>query len=451
MPTTREWKNWTGNQSCIADVYTPTSLAELQAAVSSAATGTRRIRPAGTGYSWTPLIPLPSGNSIIETSGLNRLLGIRSTGSGASARHFVKVEAGMKMSELIAITHGNGLTLRSPTLFPWPSIAGAVSTGSHGVGKSGGCFSDSITELQIVDASGAVRVVSEGDPEMPAAKVALGSLGMIYSIELEVSKEFNVYVDKRNIPVDRTLAEFDDLIASYEYVEMFWMPGADTFYFLLMDPSEAHADEWSFKRKAEEWLNTQVQSRAANVWVPWIAKNAPSLTPVLTKLAGGTVTEVEKEIVPASDAFHFQDAYSKNWDIAYSIPATHASQAWSEAIDLVEAYANVGKYPINYALHGRFVGPGDGFIAPNYDRHSLYIEATTAIGTPGFQAFFDELETRWSAIPGARPHWGKHFSRYSDLPTMYPKMNDFKAVRQAWDPNRHFLNPWLENDVFALP
>ncbi len=449
MPTT-EWSNWTGNRSCVCDVVRPENLAELQTAVASAATGTRRVRPAGTGYSWTPLIPVPGDGTIVETAKLDRLLGVRTEVVGGVEHHYVKVEAGMKMSELIEITRSRGLTLRSPTLFPWPSIAGALSTGSHGVGRRGGCFADSLHSLDIVDATGSLRTVTRGDADFPAAMVALGSLGMIYAAELEVSPEFNVYVDKRNVPVDRTLAEFDDLIEAYDYLEMFWMPGAETFYLMLMDESGAHADEWSFRRKAEQWIDTTIQSRAANVWVPWIAQHAPGLTPVLTKLAGGTVTEVEKEIVPASDAFHFQKAYSKNWDIAYSIPATHAAEAWSRAIDLVNDYAEAGAYPINYALHGRFVGPGEGWIAPNHDRYSLYIEATTAIGTPGFQGLFDELEARWAGIPGARPHWGKHFGRTTGLDTLYPRMADFLAVRQAWDPGRHFLNPWLEHDVFDL-
>jgi hypothetical protein len=66
-------------------------------------------------------------------------------------------------------------------------------------------------------------------------------------------------------------------------------------------------------------------------------------------------------------------------------------------------------------------------------------------------SFFREMEARWIAIEGARPHWGKLYWRYGELFGRYPRMNAFLDVRQRWDPERIFLNAFLEQAIFALP
>ncbi len=401
-----------------------------------------------TGYSWTPLVP--GAPSIIDGTGFDRLLRMGPRQVDGRGTYSVTVEGGMKLSRLIEITKKAGYTLKSPTLFPWPSIAGATSTGAHGVGRQWGGFSDSILSMEFVDAAGDFRRVERGDADFPAAMVALGTLGLIYSVELEVEREFSVYVDRRRIPVAEVLQNFPDLIESYEFIEMFWIPGEDEFYFLLMDRSGAPPDHLSLGERVADEFETRVQRRAANQWVPFVVQHFPALTPTLNKLAGAAITQVEKQVRTASRAFHFQDAYAKNWDISYSVPVAESAKAWADAIDLVNDYAASGKYPINFAMHARVVGPGDAYLAPNQGRESLLIEAATALATPNFQVFFDELEARWRGIAGARPHWGKLFRDTRGLEVAFPEMAAFLEVRERWDPNRVFLNDWLEHEVFGL-
>jgi hypothetical protein len=71
--------------------------------------------------------------------------------------------------------------------------------------------------------------------------------------------------------------------------------------------------------------------------------------------------------------------------------------------------------------------------------------------TPHYETFFKALEERWFAIEGARPHWSKIYYTADQLAARYPRMNAFLDARQRWDPNRTFLNSFLEKEVFKLP
>src|SRR5271168_206724 len=46
----------------------------------------------------------------------------------------------------------------------------------------------------------------------------------------------------------------------------------------------------------------------------------------------------------------------------------------------------------------------------------------------------------------ARPHWGKlHFNCAEDMPRLYPRFQDFQAIRRQIDPSGCFLNDHLRN------
>ena len=167
------WKNWVGNEQCSdCDVMTPQSLDELREIVTRAAGSGRRVRAAGGSYSWTPLVP--NGDLVIRLDGLRRVL------------HFdqkamtVEVESGITIEELTRRAAARDLTLISPTLFPKPTLGGAVSVGAHGTDFKAGGISDAILELKIVDHQGELRTVTRDDDDMSAAMVALGTLGVIY-------------------------------------------------------------------------------------------------------------------------------------------------------------------------------------------------------------------------------------------------------------------------------
>jgi L-gulono-1,4-lactone dehydrogenase len=441
---TPNWQNWAGNVQSDAPVVEPADLESLKAIVRQTAGEGRRMRASGSRMSWSPLVPV-EGGTIISTGKLNRLIAIDRRDCT------VTVECGMTIEALTARLSEAGLTLFSPTLHPGPSIGGVVSTGAHGTNMSVGNFADQILEMTIIDRDGQERLVTHdhGD-DFRAAQVALGTLGIIYSVKLRVEEEFAVYVDERSVPVHYVLEELDDLIHSYEFIEVFWYPLQDHVWLYLMYRAKEPRDIISPFSRAVSKVRDTVEERTGEYLLPLVARYAPGLTPALSTFADSLSREVHQSVLPASEAFHFQRAYVKSLDIDYAVPAVHGADAWKEAIGLVEEYARAGLYPLNLAIHCRFTGGSDAWLAPDHGRQTCHIEATTALHTPLWQDFFAELEERWLAIPESRPHWAKLSFSARKIASRYEKMKEFLAVRKMWDPNRVFLNEYLEKQVFKL-
>lgn len=67
----------------------------------------------------------------------------------------------------------------------------------------------------------------------------------------------------------------------------------------------------------------------------------------------------------------------------------------------------------------------------------------------GRGAYFDAFEAI-AVNHGGRPHWGKIHTRGADyLRSVYPRFDDFLAVRDRVDPQRRFANPYLERVLGA--
>jgi hypothetical protein len=436
------WENWAQTESCSdCVVVEPKTLEELQKIIRKAAGEKKRIRASGGKYSWAPLVP--NCDVIISMVAFKK---IEIDRRGLS----VRVQSGATIEELTERTCDAGVTLISPTLFPLPTIGGVVATGSHGTGMNTGNFCDQILEIEIVNYLGEHSRIGRNHKDFHALQVSLGSMGIIVSVKLLVEESFNVYTDKRKIPMQYVLEEFDDLIDSYEFPEMMYFPLQSHVWVYLMDRTKSFPDKRSWWMNLRDDFNAGIERFFGSRVVPWLARNAPQLTPKLNALSSRAANQVEASVDPASRAFHFQRAYPKCYVMSYGVPRKHIGRAWKEAMALIDEFARAKLYPVNLALHCRFTKESDAWLGANYGRETAFIEVATALDTPHWEDFFKQLEQRWSNIPDARPHWGKVYFRRHDLRDRYPMMKDFLEVRERWDPDRVFLNSFLEDEIFQL-
>ena len=436
----RLWRNWAGNLEADAHVASPGTLEELQRVVREAAKPREdgapgRLRVAGGSYSWAPLIP--HDGTIIEMHRFDRLLEIDVEAMT------VEVECGMTIEQLTQHAERFELALITPTLFPRPTIGGVVATGCHGTSRLHGNFSDNVLSMRIIKHDGEVAVLERGDPDFAAAQVALGTFGVLYSVKLRLQPQFNVRVETRKWPVEEVLSGLDDLRATNDSVEIFWWPFQKTMYVYTMNRTESWPDEQTLFSRLFQKTKTFLENAMAGGLLPWIAAKMPNFTPILSWLSDKVTSQVGVKVQTAEDAFHFQKAYPKCWDMSYAFPAEQASQAWATGIELVNRYAEAGLYPLNLALHGRFTGASEGLLAPDHARETGYVEAVTVKGTPHWQSFFEELEDRWLEIEGARPHWCKVYFQTVRVAERYPELPAFHEARARWDPDGVFLNEFV--------
>lgn len=442
------WHNWVGNQQAVADYHEPRTAEELQETVRTAAKR-GRIRPVGNSYAWSPLIP--TGDSLICMRNLTSQLPNEEWAHSAT----ITVQAGISMRALTDLANRQKLTLKSPTIFPRVSIGGVVNTGSHGTGRLVRTFSDSAVALTFVRPDGEFWTVRKGEPAWPAAAVGLGAFGPLYSVTLETEPAFNVNVEEKRFPVDTLLRGIVDTVNTYEFIEMYWFPFSDDMWLMAIQRTDEPADRRSvgdYVKMGVDWALTQA---AGYVIIPAIARRAPQLTRLMMKIAPNFQFKEGVTVEPSALEFHYVTAYPMNYDMEYAVPLQRAAQAWRLAMDLVLEYGGRGRYPVNFVLHARYIRASEALMSPAHasdpDEIMCMIECVTAIGTPGRDEFYARLAAVWASL-GGRPHWGKMLYDPRRLKHDYgAAMAQFERARAAYDPNRVFLNPYLEHEVLQLP
>src|SRR5829696_1430415 len=141
------WRNWAGDQICApARVATPRDEPELQRIVADAAANGLTVRAVGSGHSFTDaactdgvMVSLDNMRSVVDvdrTSGL------------------VEVQGGVKLHDLGELLARHGLAMENLGDIAMQSLAGAISTATHGTGLNYPNLSAQVHAIKLITASG---------------------------------------------------------------------------------------------------------------------------------------------------------------------------------------------------------------------------------------------------------------------------------------------------------
>jgi FAD/FMN-containing dehydrogenase len=121
----------------------------------------------------------------------------------------------------------------------------------------------------------------------------------------------------------------------------------------------------------------------------------------------------------------------------YAVPAANAVAA----LERLRAIVEENDFDLKLPVEVRFSAQDDRLLSPSWDGPSCWIGASTEHNTAEVFARFEPLMVRF----GGRPHWGKHFTLTREqLAGMYgPRLDEFVAHRDAFDPDRVFANTFL--------
>jgi FAD/FMN-containing dehydrogenase len=404
------WRNWVGNQSFVArHKGEPASEDELSALVRQAARENLKVRVAGSGHSFTP---------VVATSGL--LLSLKNWQGLAGAdlpRKRVTVRAGTKIGDIGRALKAIGLSLANQGDIDSQAIAGALSTGTHGTGITLGCLSTQAVGMRLALADGEILDLDiAADPQtMAAAQVAIGMLGVMSTITLQAVDAYNLKERLWRDDFEACMEKHDELAATHRHFGFFWCPVPQSRHlYCLPDVSAASP--------------TKREHDVCEMKVMDITDEPPSANEATFERVAYSSDIYPIEYVPN---FH---------ELEYAIPVECGKDALRQVRELMLTRHTNCIYPVEY----RFVAGDSGMLSPYYNRASVTVSVS---GGPGIDYWSYLLDV--DAILrqyGARPHWGKlHFNQAQDMPALYPRFEAFRAVRRRLDPEGRFLNDHLTN------
>jgi L-gulonolactone oxidase len=415
----RTWTNWARDQRCAPDrIERPASEAELARIVA----GARRVKVAGSGHSFTDIAC--TDGVMLHLGRMNRVLAVEGTEA--------TVEAGITLHELGPKLAARGLAMENQGDVDPQTVAGAISTATHGTGGRFRNLSAQVTRLRLVTAAGEVLELREGD-ELLAGRVSLGALGAISAVTLRCVPAFTIHRVDEPRPLAQVMASFDELVDGSDHFELFVFPYTRTALTLTSQRTDREPRPPGALRA---FMREVVLENAALELACRAGRRFPRAIPAVNR--GVTALMTRAEHLDASHRVYANRRSVRFTEMEYGIPRERVGEALERVLALIERRG----LPIGFPIEVRAVAPDDGLLSTAHGRPTGYIAVHQYRGME-FEGYFRAVEAIMDEY-GGRPHWGKrHYQSAATLRARYPGWDRFQAVRDRLDPERKFENDHL--------
>ena len=413
------WHNWTGDESCSpADFVRPESVDELAEQVAAAAA----VRVVGAGHSFGDVVC--TDGTLLSLDRLSGLIAYDQTTG------HVTVGAGTRLHALNGILDEHGRAMANLGDINVQSVAGAISTATHGTGARLGNLATQVVSLDLVIADGTVRTIDDGD-ELHSARVSLGALGVISAVTLKTVPAFRLRALDERRPLDETLTRLDEWADVNDHFEFWAFPHTDAALCRTNNRSEEPARPVN---PVKAYLTETVLENKVLDAISRVGRQFPSQIPRLNRFVTGAFSEMDRV-----DVGHriFSSVRSVRFtESEWAVPRDAAPSVVREIFAEIETRG----FDVNFPLEVRFVAPDeDSFLSPAWSRDTAYVAAHMYQGMP-YEPFLRAVQDVALAHDG-RPHWGKrHFLAADVLSAKYPNWDRFQAVRRCFDPHGKFTN-----------
>ena len=428
------WTNWSRLSTAHpTQEVTPHDAGEVVDAVVAARHQNLTVKMPGTGHSFTD-IALTDGLMLRPTS-LRGIVGVDQDAMTVTAL------AGTTLGELNEALEKLGLTLHNMGDIDEQTVAGAISTGTHGTGGQKASLSAQVSGLELVTGKGElIRANAEENPEvLDVARLGLGALGILTSVTLDVEPMFTLEAHEAPMLWDEGLDRFEELATENHHFEMYWFPHTER---LLTKRNNRTLDPPEPLPRFKHWLDDEFLSNRVFGWVNRVGNRRPGLVHRINDLSGRALSERRYSDVPHKVFTSSRSVVFR--EMEYAVPRSVALEVLREVRSTIEASDWVISFPIEI----RIVPADDVPLSTAYQRDSVYLAFHMNPQTD-HTGYFRGIEAVLRAHDG-RPHWGKlHQRTATDLEPAYPRWADFLAAREQLDPDRVFTNPYLDRVLGA--
>lgn len=405
--------NWAGTYGYLAErVVRVTSIDQARELVTSGG----KVRPLGTRHSFNDIADGPG--VLVDLTGLPTEVEV------AADRRSATVSAGTRYGVAARELERQGLALHNMGSLPHISMAGATATATHGSGIGLGSLSSAVSAVEILGADGGTRVVRRGDADFDGSVVALGALGLVTRLTVDVQPSFRMRQDAySDLPWDVFLDHLPEVFGAAYSACLF--------------------TEWD-GRVREVLLKSRVPHGADDVDVPDDLLGARRMPP---RPLSDRSTPVDGSVGAWCDRLpHFLiEGTPSNGS---EIQSEHYVPFRSGA-DALRAVAALGDRirPHLHTAELRTVAADPAWLSPSQGEDSLCIAFTWRKHVEEVAALLPDIEAALAPF-GQRPHWGKMSSLSGDeIEALYPALPRFRELVHRSDPEGVFRGPFLERII----
>lgn len=337
----------------------------------------------------------------------------------------VSFAAGVRYGELGRHLQHAGWALRNLASLPHITVAGAVATGTHGSGDRNGTLSRAVTGLELVTADGELLSIAPFDAAFDGAVVALGALGVVTRLTLDIEPTFDVRQDVyEGLRWDDFLANLDAVFARAYSVSVF--------------------TGWTGDTVGTVWLKSRIGESKPPATLFGATPTRADLHPLDGVPATNTTQQggVPGPWIDRLPHFRMEFTPSNGDEIQseYLVPRRHAAAA-------IEAVRALGDRlaPHLHVSELRTMAADSFWLSGASETDALGIHFTWMFEPDAVGALIPVVEEALAPFD-ARPHWGKVF--HTPRRDLYPRLGDFVALAESMDPQGKFRNEFLQRTVF---
>jgi len=335
-----------------------------------------------------------------------------------SAARQARAGAAVRYGELAAELDKAGLAVPNMASLPHISVVGACATGTHGSGNGNQGLAASVAGFEMVTASGDVVTAERSGRDFDGSVVALGALGVVTSVTLDLVPSFTV----RQWVYDRLPAESlsEQILAAAYSVSVFttWRDPSvfDQLWIKAASGWETAPETWHGARLADgprhpvPGMPAEYANQQGGVPGPWHAR-LPHFRAEFTPSAGD---EIQSE---------------------YLVPRSYLTDAVAALTPLAPRMA-----PLLLISEIRSVAADSLWLSPAYQRDTIGLHFTWR-QDPAVAQVLPLIESALAPLQ-PRAHWGKVFSPTMGFP--FPRLDDFVSLVESYDPDGKFRNSFLE-------
>src|SRR6476661_75658 len=353
------WTNWSRLSTAHpTQEVSPHDAGEVVDAVVAARHQNLKVKMPGTGHSFTD-IALTDG-LLLRPSGLRGIVGVDQDAMTVTAL------AGTTLAELNSALEKLGLTLHNMGDIDEQTVAGAISTGTHGTGGQKASLSAQVSGLELVTGKGELlQADAHQNPEvLDVARLGLGALGILTAVTFDVEPMFTLEAHEAPMSWDEALDRFEELASENHHFEMFWFPHTDR---LLTKRNNRTLDPPEPLSRTKRWLDDEFLANRVFGWTNRVGNRWPGLVRRINDLSGRALGERRYSDVPHRVFTSSRTVVFR--EMEYAVPREVAVDVLREVRSTIEA----SDWTISFPVEVRACPADEVPLSMAYERPSVYL------------------------------------------------------------------------------